>query len=152
MNNFCKDHTYLLSQTLTFNNFEKLHIKKSSLFFLPCITFLYFSKYNELTAKASHELLTYFRKEEINRERGKNKSARKTTISIFIINEGNKTSRLMKAQVFHLYIFWDKNSFKQQLTSLALFVPLSDCHRWCRNFFFWLIFKLKVMWQQEHYN
>lgn len=30
----------------------------------------------------------------------KNKSGGKTTISIFIINEGNKTSRLMKTQVF----------------------------------------------------
>ena len=30
----------------------------------------------------------------------KNKSGGKTTISIFIINEGNKSSRLMKTQVF----------------------------------------------------
>lgn len=30
----------------------------------------------------------------------KNKSRGKTTISIFIINEGSKTSRLMKTQVF----------------------------------------------------
>lgn len=130
MNNFCKDHIYLLSQTLTFYNFEKLHQKKAYCFFSPVSPSFILANMKELTAKASHELLTYFRKEEeINRERGKNKSARKTTVSIFIINEGNKTLKLMKAQLFHLYIFRDKNSFKQQLTSLAFFVPLSDCHR-----------------------
>lgn len=30
----------------------------------------------------------------------KNKPGGKTTVSVFIINEGNETSRLMKAQVF----------------------------------------------------
>lgn len=124
-----------IPQTLNISQFWKTSHRESSPVFLPFITLLYISKFKELTSHCQQVTSCWHILEKKKKSIGKgeeNKSVRKITISIFIINEGNKTSRLMKAQVFHLYLFWDKNSFKQQLTSLAFFVPLSDCHRWCR--------------------